>query len=202
MDDTADWTACDYVVIDVEGNGQRPPDLVELASVPISGGVIGEPTSWLVRPQSKITWQARKIHGLSDRDVAGQPAFEEVADEVLRHLGSAMQIGHNVRIDLDVMSRKLPAWRPVEAFDTLRMARATWSLSSFRLGALVEHRGLAVGVPDELRPHRAEYDALVTARLFVDLANNSGPSPWTVAELRKSGGIALARPEPEPGLFD
>ncbi|MGH3795277.1 MAG: hypothetical protein ACRDSP_10340 [Pseudonocardiaceae bacterium] len=29
-----DWTALSFVVVDVEGNGQQPPDLVELAAVP------------------------------------------------------------------------------------------------------------------------------------------------------------------------
>jgi len=46
-----DWTSLNYVVVDVEGNGQQPPDLVELAAVPIVGGVIGEPVSWLVDTQ-------------------------------------------------------------------------------------------------------------------------------------------------------
>jgi exodeoxyribonuclease X len=45
-----DWTSLNYAVVDVEGNGQQPPDLVELAVVPIRSGVIGEPASWLVRP--------------------------------------------------------------------------------------------------------------------------------------------------------
>jgi hypothetical protein len=39
-----DWTTLHYVVVDVEGNGQQPPELVELAVVPIMGGVLGEPT--------------------------------------------------------------------------------------------------------------------------------------------------------------
>ena len=50
-DSMTDWTSLAYVVVDVEGNGQQPPDLVELAAVPIVGGKIGEPSSWLVRPE-------------------------------------------------------------------------------------------------------------------------------------------------------
>ena len=46
-----DWTNLDYAVVDVEGNGHQPPDLVELAVVPITGGVIGEPIAWLLRPE-------------------------------------------------------------------------------------------------------------------------------------------------------
>jgi hypothetical protein len=55
------WDQQRYLVVDVEGNGARPPDLVELAAVPIIGGVTGEPTSWLVRPSRLITPQARRV---------------------------------------------------------------------------------------------------------------------------------------------
>ena len=33
-----DWTEHRYAVIDVEGNGQQPPDFVELGVVPIEAG--------------------------------------------------------------------------------------------------------------------------------------------------------------------
>jgi DNA polymerase III epsilon subunit-like protein len=42
------------VVVDVEGNGQQPLDLLELAVVPIIGGIIGEPSSWLVKPDTRL----------------------------------------------------------------------------------------------------------------------------------------------------
>ena len=45
-----DWASMRYAVVDVEGNGQQPPDLVELAVVPIVGGIIRHPATWLVRP--------------------------------------------------------------------------------------------------------------------------------------------------------
>lgn len=48
------WTSLAYAVVDVEGNGQQPPDLVELAVVPITSGEIGEPIRWLVKPPHSI----------------------------------------------------------------------------------------------------------------------------------------------------
>jgi exodeoxyribonuclease X len=33
---TDSWTAFDYAVVDVEGNGQQPPDLVEISIVAIT----------------------------------------------------------------------------------------------------------------------------------------------------------------------
>lgn len=181
----------DWAVVDLEGNGAQPPELVELAVVRITGGQVGEPKSWLVRPPSPIRWQARKVHGITDKDVAGQPAFAEVAAEVRRALSGALPVGHNVRVDLDVLGRELPEWSPAEAFDTLRMARSMWP-SPHSLTSLVQRRDLAADMPDGLRPHRAAYDALVTARLFVDLVTDSGAR--TLADVRRHAGRAHAEP--------
>ena len=51
-----DWTSLDYVVVDVEGNGQHPADLVELAVVPIRGPakVIVRTTNAPISPPSHI----------------------------------------------------------------------------------------------------------------------------------------------------
>jgi hypothetical protein len=88
-----DWTSLTYVVVDVEGNGQQPPDLVELAVVPIVAGVIEEPRSWLVRPDQPITPFARRIHGITNEQVAEAPVFADIKDEVLAALDVAALVG-------------------------------------------------------------------------------------------------------------
>lgn len=201
---TGRWDELNYVVVDVEGNGNRPPDLVELAAVSVQCGRIGQPSSWLVRPPHPIQWHARNVHGISNDDVAHAPTIAEVADEVLAVLGDAVPVGHNVHVDLDVLTRSLPGWQPAEAFDTLKLARRAWNLPSYRLGALVEHRHLDAGLPDGLRPHRASYDALVTARLFIDLATSASIDGTSLAELREHGlaaGYHSQAPH-EPSLFE
>ncbi len=40
-----DWTSLTYVVVDVEGNGQHPPDLVELAAVASPAASTASPTT-------------------------------------------------------------------------------------------------------------------------------------------------------------
>lgn len=93
-----DWTSLTYVVIDAEGNGQQPPDLVELAAVPIVRGKIGEPVSWLVQPPRPIKYFATRIHGLTNQNVADAPRFEEVADQVRRSLETDALIAHNAHV--------------------------------------------------------------------------------------------------------
>ncbi|WP_018686966.1 3'-5' exonuclease [Actinokineospora enzanensis] len=169
-----DWTSLNFVVVDVEGNGQQPPDLVELAAVPVVGGVIGEPLSWLVKPNGPIKHFATRIHGLTNKDVADCPSFEAITGNVLAALDADALVAHNAHVDLGVLERKLPDWESPEVFDTLKLARRLVpGLDSYRLGNLVEAYSLAEGLPDDLNPHRATYDALVAARLFVLLATKA-----------------------------
>jgi DNA polymerase III epsilon subunit-like protein len=171
----ADWAELSYAVVDVEGNGRRPPDLVELAAVPIVGGVIGEPVSWLVRPDQAITPMAQRVHGISNGAVAGAPVFADVEDDVLKALDVPALVAHNAHVDVGVLRRKLPGWTCPEVFDTLKLARRLLpGRGSYRLGSLAEAFQLAEGLPQGMRPHRAGYDALAAARLFVRLAAVAG----------------------------
>jgi DNA polymerase III epsilon subunit-like protein len=169
-----DWTALRYVVVDVEGNGQQPPELVEVATVPIVGGIIGEPVSWLVKPDSPIKHFATRIHGLTNKDVADCPSFEDISVQVMETLKADAVVAHNAHVDVGVLRRQLPEWEPGEVFDTLGLARRLMPTQvRYRLGNLVEVFELAEGLPEDLSPHRATYDALVAARLFVLLATKA-----------------------------
>jgi DNA polymerase III epsilon subunit-like protein len=169
------WTTLRYAVADVEGNGQQPPELVELAVVPIAGGVIQAPASWLVKPERPITHFASRIHGITTPDVTGKPAFGAIANEVLKALDAPALVAHNAHVDVAVLERELDGWQAPEVFDTLKLARRLLpNQPGYRLGMLVRALNLAEGLPDDLTPHRAAYDALVTARLFIRLAALAG----------------------------
>jgi DNA polymerase III epsilon subunit-like protein len=175
LEQMADWTNLKYIVVDVEGNGQQPPDLVELAAVPIEGGAIGEPVSWLIRPPRPIKHFASRIHGLTDLDVAEAPSFTDVSDRVRGALEADAVVAHNAHVDVGVLQRHLGVWECPEVFDTLKLAkRLLPGQLVYKLGSLVEGFRLADGLPDGLSPHRATYDALVAARLFVLLATKAG----------------------------
>lgn len=181
----ADWRNLTYVVVDVEGNGQQPPDLVELATVPIVGGVIGEPGSWLVHPDEPIKHIATRIHGLTNKDIADAPLFAAIKDEVLRALDADALVAHNAHVDVGVISRKLGDWDCPEVFDTLKLARRFLpDAGSYRLSTLADAFKLAEGLPEGLTPHRATYDALVAARLFVRLVSLPNARALSLEELR------------------
>jgi DNA polymerase III epsilon subunit-like protein len=180
------WTDYRYAVVDVEGNGQQPPDLVEIGVVSIVDGVIGEPVSWLCKPARPITPMARRIHGISDDMVAAAPAFAELEAEVRAHLDEAVFVAHNAGVDLGVLRRKMPDFAPSTVLDTLKLSRRLLpDQVSYRLGSLVSALRLDDGLASGLRAHRVDYDVLVTARLFVHLASQPGGTPLSLEALRE-----------------
>jgi DNA polymerase III epsilon subunit-like protein len=157
---------------------------VELAVVPIDLGTIGSPVSWLVRPPSTITWQATKVAGITNQDVAELPGIAAVEADIRGYLDGAILVAHNAYIDIDVLARELPGWQPAAVIDTLKLARARLPRqASYRLGALVQTLRLDEGLSPGLRPHRAAYDALIAAWLLVHLAAITGGDPPRLGDL-------------------
>ena len=181
-----DWASVRYAVVDVEGNGQQPPDLVELAVVPIVGGIIGHPASWLVKPTRPI-----KPHG-HPHPRPDQPG----------HCGSTSLRRHRGRDTAGTGCRRSGGPQCARRYrcapaaiwaDGSAPRSSTRSSSrggcfpgreSYKLGALVTAFALADCLPAGLTPHRATYDALVTARLFVHLATRQDLRPLSPGELR------------------
>lgn len=202
MPATRPWHARRYLVIDIEGNGLRQAETVELAAVPIVDGVIGTSRSWLVRPDNPITWQAQRVHRISNAMVEQAPSIEELRSDITELLAENVIVGHNVRFDIEVLTRQLPGLSSGETVDTLRLARRLLpNAPSYRLGPLTEWLELTENTPAGLHPHRAGYDVVVTARLLVHLATKANGEPRTVDELSALTG-SVTTPENQLGLFD
>lgn len=172
-------------VIDVEGNGATPPEIVEIALLElVELRPTGRAFHWLIKPEQPITAAVTRIHGLSDDDVAGAPSIDDIADDVVTWTDGCVIVGHNVRVELDAISRSIPGWQPSAAIDTLKLARSLRpGLSSYSL----ENLGAALKLTTEakrqtgLRHHSAQFDVALTALLFVELL---GPLDRAGRELR------------------
>jgi DNA polymerase III epsilon subunit-like protein len=182
------------VVVDVEGNGQREPEIVEIAALPIAGPTPAAPTdlrTWLVRPQQPITpIVTRKVHGISNDDVAACPSWQDVAADVTRTLGDRILVAHNASVERGILATHLPAWEPVMVLDTMRLARSLWpGMPSYALERLAAHAEIILPpLPAEQRPHRAGYDTLLTAELLVVLISHAPQTGLGWAEI-----VAAAR---------
>jgi exodeoxyribonuclease X len=194
------------IVVDVEGNGQTPPEIIECAGLLINGSdsiVRAEDMrSWLVRPQKPIApMVTRKVHGISNADVEGCPPWSEIALEVAGLLGSRILVAHGAHVEYRVLGSHLPEWRPPLVLDTLRLAKHVWrDVGSYSLDTLVEHAHLDLTAVADQRPHRAGYDTWCAWQLLRILINDGGLD-WTgLVKVAALPGVT-APPEPGGGLW-
>jgi DNA polymerase III epsilon subunit-like protein len=201
------------VVVDLEGNGQHPPDIVEIAVLPVgdtSADTVSreDVRSWLVRPPRPIApIVTRSLHGISDTDVANCPAWPEVAGEIGEVLAGRVLVAHHAATERRVLAAHLPDWAPPVVLDTLRLARRRWPgrthCGGYSLNTLVAHAGVGTSdLPDGggWRPHRAAYDTWCTWRLLCALTAEAGLD-WT--RLLSVAGLPgpLVRARTDRGLW-
>lgn len=162
-----------FWVVDVEGNGASPPEIIELAMVEVrSKELTGKTHHWFVKPDKPISYRVTKIHGITNDDVAQEPSIEDIEDDVCLWLEDVAIVGHNVKIEVDALKLGLTHWTPRTAIDTLKLARSLKpGLASYSL----QNLGIELGLSEKAVEltgqghHSALFDATLTALLFLDL---------------------------------
>ncbi|OUI80275.1 DNA polymerase III subunit epsilon [Acetobacter tropicalis] len=156
--------------VDVEGSGKSPPEIVELAIAEMEGLTLtGRSKHWRFRSKNGISPIASRIHGIWDEDVGDAPEFEDVVDDVLLWLEDKPIVGHNVKVEVDILSQALEGWKPAAAYDTLKIARRLLPAEE-KHG--LEHLGSKLGLSLEAgkitggKAHSAPYDAVLSALLL------------------------------------
>ncbi|MEV7164466.1 3'-5' exonuclease [Streptomyces microflavus] len=191
------------LVVDVEGNGANPPDLVEVAALPVREGRPDTSTAgaWLTKPRHPVTPFAARIHGLSNERLVDEPGWEEIADQVHTLLGTSWICAHNAHVDHRVIAAHLPTWQPAGVLDTLRLAKATHpGLPKYTLDALIEYLRPDLTAAPAHR-HRATFDAHATAQLLILMADQYDTWDQLVAAAVPPGLPGAPEPEEDPTLW-
>ncbi len=167
------WERRRYVALDVETTGLDPVAgrIVEIALVQFgfdAEGALREDGrfSALVNPGQFIPFQATRIHGISNADVANEPLFADFAGRIDALCAGRAIVGHNVLFDIGFIEeeyrRSGQAPNLIEAADTFGLAKLAFpSMFSYNLGKLA----FALGLESDAQ-HRALGDALTSMRLF------------------------------------
>ncbi|MBI3539398.1 MAG: 3'-5' exonuclease [Candidatus Eisenbacteria bacterium] len=201
------------VVVDTETTGFDAAGghrIVEVATVAIDDGAIGETWSSLVSPDRPIPAEATAVHGIDDAMVAAAPPAAQVAAELRLRCGDRMLVFHHAAFDLAFlrpMLRRggaLPLHNPV--IDTLGLARGLPGAGGHALEALTARFDL----PHQPK-HRALGDALTTAQLLLRLASRwaseRGIGSWNELaavsqDVLRRPGRATPAPAREPAVAD
>jgi exodeoxyribonuclease X len=164
-----------FITFDTETTGTDPEvdRLVELAGV--CRGF--DHFSTLVNPERDIPPEARAIHHIGPEDIEWSPFENEALGQFRRHFTSEVPdrivlVAHNAKFDRGFIRRIDPvAESSVDFICTMRCAWLSWpDAPGYSNQVLRYWLGLEnLGLPPELFPHRALYDAIVTQGILEEL---------------------------------
>ncbi|WP_461832414.1 3'-5' exonuclease [Aquifex sp.] len=184
-----------FVVIDLETTGfnVEVADIIDIAAVRVEGGIITEKFSTLVYPGYFIPERIKKLTGITNAMLVGQPTIDKVILDFLDFVKDSIVIGHFIEQDVkfinkytrSLLNRKFSN----PTLCTLKLARRVYpGLEKYSLKALAENLGLETnGV------HRALKDAVLTAEIFIrmleELWNNYGIGDYYSLKRLEKGKI-------------
>ena len=169
-----------FAIIDIETCGGkfefRKGRIIDICIVIHDGLTVVDKFSSLINPECPIGYFYTKLSGITNEMVADAPKFHQVAKKILEMTEGKVFIAHNVQFDYGFIKDEFASLGYVYKRDTLCTVRLSRKLlpgkASYSLGNLCE----SLGIPNEAR-HRAEGDAVATAKLFdiLLLAKSNNP---------------------------
>lgn len=164
----ADKTFC---VFDIETTGLNTATdkIIEIGAVRIENGRITETFSTFIDPGVPIPERITQLTTITDDDVKGAPSVEDVLPDFYKFSYNTIMVGQNVQFDYGFVSaagQAMNIYFDNERVDTLALGRKYLTgLTKFKLGNLTEYFGIR-----NKGAHRAIYDAIATAEVFLKLA--------------------------------
>ncbi len=169
----SEWKDLRVAALDVETTGFDPSveRIIEIGIVTFENGEIVESWGQLVNPGKPIPAEVQSLTGISDEDVADQPPFADVYQEVQNRLTDVGILAYNLAFDRKFITAELErvgGFWPTNAptLDPLIFARQLQKEHSrFNLGVVAERLGISLE-----NAHRATDDAMVAGQIMYAFA--------------------------------
>lgn len=170
-EDDSDLLENTYVVFDFETTGFNAgggDQIIEVGAVKIKNGEILETFDRLINPGRKLEKHISELTHITDEMLADCPTEEEVVKEFIKWTGDLPMVAHNAKFDASFLEMAYQKYNLGEyknmLIDTLQLSRALdTEYSRHSLSALVKRYDIEF---DEDGHHRADYDALATAKIL------------------------------------
>ncbi|OFY82589.1 MAG: hypothetical protein A3F72_00445 [Bacteroidetes bacterium RIFCSPLOWO2_12_FULL_35_15] len=158
-----------FAIIDIETCGGkfefRKGRIIEISILIHDGLSVVEKFTTLINPECYISPFFRGLTGISNEMVEDAPKFHEIAKKILELTEDKIFVAHNVGFDYGFVKEEFASLGFKYKRDTLCTVRLSRKLipgkKSYSLGNLCE----SLGIENKAR-HRAEGDAVATAKLF------------------------------------
>lgn len=164
----------EFVVFDLEttGLGSSPANgnmdkIIEIGAYKIHNGVITESFSTFINPQRKLSEEIINLTGITEDMVKGAPTYDKVMPDFFKFCNGCYLVGHNAaNFDfkfVDYYCSQCGYDLERKIFDTLPLSQQLLYLSNYKLNTVADYFGIT------FNHHRAVDDALVTAKIFIEL---------------------------------
>lgn len=161
-----------FAVVDLETTGTQRLQhdrIIQFGCALIKHRWVVKTYSFLINPQRRIPTAVENLTGIKNADVKGQPVFAHFAKRIRKILAGTIFVAHNVNFDLPFLNYELDraGLAPLtgKAVDTVELAQILFpTYPSYKLRDLTAHLKIK-----HLNPHRADSDALVTAKLLLKI---------------------------------
>ncbi len=185
----------DFTAIDFETATRRSDSACQLAAVRVRDGQIVDSKMWMIRPRPLVFSPGNiRVHGITPGQVADEPEFGELWDDIRQTLGDDVIIAHNAAFDLGVLIGCLTTHRreiPTMQYSCTRaIARAAWpDRPRYGLKPLSDWLGV------QFRHHDALEDSVACAKIALAAAvdHDAATLPELETKLQLSRGSAGPR---------
>jgi len=169
------------VILDTETTGLSTKEkhrIVEIGCVELNDQI---PTNKIfhqhINPQRKVSEDAYKVHGYSDKFLSDKKTFAEIAEDFLNFIKDKKIIIHNAPFDLSFLNYELklinknPITRE-NVIDTLEIAREKYPGSQNSLDALCKRYNVDNSRRDK---HNALIDCHLLKEVYINLMDQKEP---------------------------
>ena len=159
------------IIFDTETTGldAREDRIIEFGGVELVNRFpTGRTLHFYINPQGRpVHPDALAVHGISDADLVGKPAFPDLVADLQAFLDDAMLVAHNANFDIGFLDAEfgrlgLPRIDPARVVDTLALARRKHPMGPNSLDALCRRYGID-------NSHRTRHGALLDSELLAEV---------------------------------
>lgn len=183
-----------FAVVDLETTGTKMDGtnrIIQFSCVLVQNRKIVNTFNTLINPLMAIPADVQNLTGIHEKDVRHAPLFDDVAGTIYALLQDTIFVAHNIQFDYRFLTAELERVGypelDLKGIDTVQLSQILYPcLSSYRLQDL----SATLKISHE-RPHQADSDAIVTAKLLIQLMDQIHQLPNSLLEQLESMGKAL-----------
>lgn len=162
-----------FVVYDFETTGLNflENEIIEIGAVKVVSGVVKETFSVLIKPQKMISFEITNITGITNEMVKDCYSISDVIQDFYKFCFGSVMVGYN-SIDFDNKFLQVAGRNNRYNFDNKQMdamllaKQYLRSVKNYRLKTIASYLNITLD-----NAHRAVFDALATAEVFIKLTN-------------------------------